>query len=89
MKYPATDKLEIIRLVEGSHLGVTRTLEKIGVSRTAFYRWCDLYARFGESGLEDRRAGPGRVWNRIRTTFAAISSRWRWSAPSFPRANSP
>ncbi len=65
MKYPASDKLEIIRLVEESHLGVKRTLEKIGVSKSAFYRWYDLYARFGEQGLEDRRAGPGRVWNRI------------------------
>ena len=45
MKHPATDKLEIIRLVEGSHLGVKRTLAKIGVLRTAFYRWYDLYAR--------------------------------------------
>ena len=65
MKYPAPEKLEIIRLVEGSHLGVKRTPEKIGVSRTTFYRWYDLYVRFGEAGLEDRRAGPGRVWNRI------------------------
>lgn len=65
MRYPASDKLEIIRLVENSHLGVKRTLEKIGVARNTFYRWYDLYARFGESGLEDRRAGPGRVWNRI------------------------
>jgi len=65
MKYPAPEKLEIIRLLEGSHLGVKRTLAKISVSRTTFYRWYDLYVRFGESGLEDRRAGPGRVWNRI------------------------
>ena len=65
MKYPAAEKLEIIRLVEQSQLGVKRTLDKIGVSRTTFYRWYDLYARFGESGLADRRAGPGRVWNRI------------------------
>jgi transposase InsO family protein len=65
MRYPASDKLEIIRLVEGSHLGVKRTLAKLGVSRTTFYRWYDLYARFHEAGLEDRRAGPGRVWNRI------------------------
>jgi transposase InsO family protein len=65
MRYPATDKLEIIRLVENSHLGVKRTLAKLGVSRTTFYRWYDLYTRFREAGLEDRRAGPGRVWNRI------------------------
>ena len=38
MRYPATEKLEIIRLVEGSHLPVKRTLAKIGVSRPTFYR---------------------------------------------------
>jgi len=65
MRYPASEKLEIIRLVEGSHLSVKRTLEKLGVSRPTFYRWYDLYRRFGEVGLEDRSSRPGRVWNRI------------------------
>ena len=65
MKYPASEKLEIIRMVERSHLSVRRTLENIGVSRPTFYRWYDLYRRFGEKGLEDRRCGPGRAWNRI------------------------
>ena len=65
MRYAASEKLEIIRLVEQSHLPVKRTLEKIGVSRPTFYRWYDLYQRFGEKGLEDRRGGSGRVWNRI------------------------
>ncbi len=31
-------------------------LGKIGVSRPTFYRWYGLYRRFGEEGLEDRRA---------------------------------
>jgi putative transposase len=66
MRYPASEKLEIIRLVEGSHLPVKRTLAQIGVSRPTFYRWYDLYRRFGEAGLQDRRAGPKRpAWNRI------------------------
>ena len=30
MRYPAAEKLEIIRLVEQSHLPVRRTLAKIG-----------------------------------------------------------
>ena len=68
MRYPASEKLEIIRLVEQSHLPVKRTLGKLGVSRPTFYRWYDLYRRFGEAGLEDRRAGPRRVWNRIPET---------------------
>jgi len=66
MRYPASEKLEIIRIVERSHLPVKQTLAKIGVSRPTFYRWYDLYRQFGEAGLEDRRAGPKRpAWNRI------------------------
>jgi putative transposase len=34
MRYPAAEKLEIIRLVEGSHLPVRRTLARIGVPAT-------------------------------------------------------
>jgi putative transposase len=68
MRYPVSEKLEIIRIVEQSHLPVKRTLTKIGVSRPTFYRWYDLYQRFGEAGLEDRRSGPSRSWNRIPDT---------------------
>ena len=65
MRYPASEKLEIIRLVEQSSLPVKRTLAQLGVSRPTFYRWYDLYRRFGEVGLEDRTSHPGRIWNRI------------------------
>jgi putative transposase len=65
MRYPASEKLEIIRLVEQSHLPARRTLEKLGVSRTTFYRWCDLYQTGGPEALEDRSPRPDRVWNRI------------------------
>ena len=65
MRYPASEKLEIIRLVEKSHLPVRRTLDMLGIPNTTFYRWYDRYQAFGEAGLEDRTSGPGRVWNRI------------------------
>ena len=65
MRYPASEKLEVIRLVEQSHLPIKRTLDKLGISRPKFYRWYDLYRRFGEAGLADRRPGPRQVWNRI------------------------
>jgi len=65
MRYPASEKLEIIRLVEQSHLPVTRTFAKLGIPKTTFYRWYDRYLAFGEAGLEDRSPHPGRVWNRI------------------------
>ena len=47
MRYPASEKLEIIRLVEGSSLPVRRTLKKIGIPRATFYRWYDLYRSVG------------------------------------------
>ncbi len=65
MRYPASEKLEIIRLVEQSTLGVRRTLEKLGVSRATFYRWCDQYQSGGPEALNDRSPRPDRVWNRI------------------------
>ncbi len=65
MRYPASEKLEIIRLVEQSHLPAKRTLEMLGIPKTTFYRWYDRYTAFGEAGLEDRRPHPGQVWNRI------------------------
>ena len=65
MRYPASEKLEIIRLVEQSHLGVRLTLDKLGIPKTTFYRWYDRYVAFGESGLKDRNSNRGRVWNRI------------------------
>ena len=46
MRYPASEKLEIIRLVERSHLPVRRTLDKLGIARPTFYHWYDLYRRF-------------------------------------------
>jgi putative transposase len=65
MRYPASDKAEIIRLVGQSHLPVRRTLEKLGIPRATFYRWVELYQTGGPEALEDRRSRPSRVWNRI------------------------
>ena len=65
MRYPASEKLEIIRLVEESTLPVRRTLEKIGIPRATFYRWYDLYQTGGPEALEDQRPKPDRVRNRI------------------------
>ncbi len=65
MRYPASEKLEIIRLVEQSHLGVGSTLDKLGIPKTTFYRWYDRFLAFGDAGLKDRNSSPGRVWNRI------------------------
>ncbi len=68
MRYPASEKLEIIRIVEQSHLPVKRTLEMLGIPRTTFYRWYDRYISLGDAGLEDQSSRPSRLWNRIPDT---------------------
>ena len=65
MRYPASEKLEIIRLVERSSRPAKWTLDKLGVQRRTFYRWYDRYLNYGEDGLVDRAPHPGRVWNKI------------------------
>ena len=65
MRYPASEKLEIIQFVEQSHLPVRRALEQIGIPRSTFYRWCDLYRTGGPEALDDCSPQPDRVWNRI------------------------
>ncbi len=63
--YPASEKLEIIRIVEQSHLPAKRTLDQLGIARRTFYRWYDRYLEGGPEALEDRPSAPSRVWNRI------------------------
>jgi putative transposase len=65
MRYPASEKLEIIHLVERSHLPIKQTLDKLGIPRTTFYRWYDRYQIGGLEALEDQSPRPSRVWNRI------------------------
>ena len=65
MRYPASEKLEIIRIVEQSHLPARRTLEHLGIPRRTFCRWYDRYLVGGPEALEDRPSAPSRVWNRI------------------------
>ena len=65
MRYPASEKLEIIRLVEQSHLPAKRTLDKLGIPRATFNRWYDRFLTGGVDALEDRKPQPRRIWNRI------------------------
>ena len=83
MRYPASEKLEIIRLVEQSHLPVRRTLDKLGIPRATFYRWYDRYQSGGPEALEDRSptAGPG-LEPHPRRGPQPRSSTWRWTSRS-------
>src|ERR1700759_2653443 len=68
MRYSASEKLEIIRTVEQSHLPVRRTLERIGLPRAIFYRCYYRYTTGGPEALADRPSRSERSWNRIPPT---------------------
>ena len=65
MRYSASEKLEIIELVEQSTLSVARTLASIGIPRSTFYDWYGRYQDGGIEALEDGKPRPQRVWNKI------------------------
>ena len=65
MRYSTSEKLEIIRLVEQSHLPLKRTLEQIGITRSTWYNWYNRYIDDGFDGLEDRKPCARSVWNHI------------------------
>lgn len=65
MRYPSIEKLEIIKIVEQSHLPAKQTLDRLGIPRTTFYRWYNKYIEGGFEVLEDKAPMPARVWNRI------------------------
>jgi transposase-like protein len=65
MRYPASEKAEIIKLVEQSRLPAKRTLDRLGIPRATFYRRHDRYRDGGPEALADHRSRPDRVWNRI------------------------
>ena len=65
MRYSPAEKLEIIRLVDGSDIGVTRTLKELGIHKSTFYNWYERYQRHGADGLNEIKPSSKRVWNRI------------------------
>jgi len=58
MRYSASEKYEIIRLVEDSSLSVTRTLAQLDIRRSTFYGWLKRYQDGGTEALEDRKPSP-------------------------------
>lgn len=64
MRYSPSEKLEIIRLVDGSDIGAKATLKELGVTKSTFYNWYKSYQEKGEEGLVSRKP-LSRVWNKI------------------------
>jgi len=61
----ASEKMEIIRLVEDSDLPVRETLRHLGVPRSTFYGWYQRYESEGFEGLHDQKPAPRPRWNAI------------------------
>ena len=71
-KNETSEKLEIINLVEQSHLPTCKALDRLGIPRRTFYRWYDRYLGGGPEALRDRPSASSRVWNRIPTEVAGF-----------------
>lgn len=65
MRFTRDEKMEIIKLVEGSDLGVNRTLKELGIPKRTFYNWYRRYREKGPDGLEQSEKSQRRVWNQI------------------------
>jgi len=68
MRLTATEKHEIIQQVTRSELGVKRTLEEYGISRSTFYKWYQSYLKNGFDGLKPKQRLTNRQWNSIPDT---------------------
>ncbi len=65
MRYAASEKLEILRTVESSSLGITRTLAPLGIPKSTFYHWYDRYLTGGVAALADQKPTPHTNWNKV------------------------
>lgn len=65
MRLSANEKYEIIQEVTRSELGVKRTLQEYGISRSSFYKWYQSYLERGYDGLLPTKRTCNRQWNSI------------------------
>ena len=65
MRRSASEKMEVIALVEGTELPVRATLRQLGVPKSTFYDWYQRFLDSGFDGLQDRKPARTAGWNRI------------------------
>jgi transposase InsO family protein len=65
MRYSQAEKMEVIRIVEGSGLDVKSTLRELGINRSTFYEWYRRYQDEGYEGLAPCKSWRRRFWNSI------------------------
>jgi len=65
MRYRQSEKMEIIRIVEGSPLSVKRTLLELNINRSTFYNRYRKYQDRGYDALKNRYRPPNQFLNQI------------------------
>ena len=59
------DKMQFIRLIEGSDLSISTALAKYDVPRSTYYRWKRRLRTGGINGLEDNKPHRPKTWNQL------------------------
>ncbi len=65
MRRSASEKMEIIRLVDGAELPVRAVLRQLGVPPSTFYGWYRRFEAEGFDGLHDHKPMRRPTWNAI------------------------
>lgn len=60
-----SEKMEIITLVEQSHLSVKATLKELAINRSTFYKWYKQYIEGGYDGLASQQPQRRGYWNQL------------------------
>lgn len=65
MRFTQTEKMEIIKIVQESEIGVNRTLRELGIHKSTFYQWYGRYLDAGYDGLTAKKRAMNSQWNKI------------------------
>lgn len=65
MRFTQQEKHEIIRIVEESEIGPSRTLQELGINKSTFYNWYGRYRKDGYDGLAPKQRAMNSYWNKI------------------------
>jgi len=59
------EKVQFIRLIEGSDLSISAALAKYNIPPSTYYRWKQKLKTMGTKGLEDNKPHRARTWNQL------------------------
>ncbi len=81
MRYSASEKVEIIHLVEQSSLSVRQTLQRLDIHRSTFYNWLKRYDEGGVDAckiisLSQRQSGINYQKSIVKPLLP-----WPWTSP--------